>query len=278
MKKMFFAIFMIVTSLAIIAQPSLDDLDNDTRGLYNEGIQLKNSGDFLSAVKKFEAVNKKTNNYLVHYQIGECYQKYSKTASSSERDNYIRQAIESFNKCFETYPSYDLAYFKIAAAHYGLGEYDKAIEFFEKTKESTKNKKYVKVADKNIDKAKEKLAYPFLLTANEELSRKNFNQAIQSFNKVLEYTTSDVAYLGLADAYSEMGEWQKSLEAAENANTYRKSIPKGGPSYYMGHAFNKLGDAQKAVNHYKECISDKSSKNTYKARAAHELEQLEKKN
>ena len=277
MKKLFLFVFLFTSVCAMFAQPSTDDMDNDTKKLYNEGIKFSKEGKYKQAIEQFDSALKNSNNYLLYMRKGTALQRLVKNASSAEREQLLNDAIAAYQGCFETYPKYDLAYFKIGSAYFALKDYENAIANFEKAKAATKNKKYVKVADKNIAKAKEKIAYPILLKANDYYSKKNYNEAIAGFLKVLTYYQSDVAYLALSDLYNETGDYNKALEAAQNAITYTKTIPKGGPYYFMGVALKKLGQNENAIANFKECLKDKKKKNKgYRDRANHDLAVLQK--
>lgn len=275
MRKVLNILMVVLFAVSVVSAQDAE-MDNDTKKLYNEGIQLMKSGQYQKAVDAFNDALKNSNDYRIYQQKGTALQKAAKNANSANRDKILQQSIDAFKGTFQTKPDYDLAHFKIAASYFQMEQYEQAIAEFEKTIAITNNNKVKQYATKNMELAKEKLAYPKLVEANTALSNKRFQEAINSFIEVLQISNSDAAYLGLADAYSEMAEWEKALEAAKNAVAYTSDIPRGAPYYFMGLAFNRMGNVERAVENYQKCIDDKSSKNKgYRDRAQHDLEKLQ---
>ena len=72
-----------------------------------------------------------------------------------------------------------------------------------------------------------------------------------------------------AKVYSELGKWDESIDAAQNALKYRSKISRGGPYFYMGISYRGKGDIAKAKEMFKQAASDP----TYKKTAEYELSQ-----
>jgi tetratricopeptide (TPR) repeat protein len=86
----------------------------------------------------------------------------------------------------------------------------------------------------------------------------------------VDYNDYDAAYLSLAKVYSELGDWDNSISASENALKYRSKITKGGPYYYMGISYKGKGDTEKA----KEMFNKAKGDVTYRKTAEYELSLL----
>jgi len=71
----------------------------------------------------------------------------------------------------------------------------------------------------------------------------------------------------LSQAYNEIGEYDKAIEAADKALNNRKNVSKGGPLYYKGLAFKGKGDIEKAKEAFTEGLSDPK----YKKQCEYEL-------
>ncbi|RPI68235.1 MAG: hypothetical protein EHM47_14740, partial [Ignavibacteriales bacterium] len=102
-------------------------------------------------------------------------------------------------------------------------------------------------------------------------SNGNSNQAIENYKKGAETNNYDAAYLSLAKLYTDLGNWDAAITAAENALKYRSSVGKGGPYYYMGLAYKGKGDNTKAKDMFSQAKSDA----TYRKTAEYELSLLQ---
>ncbi len=252
--------------MGVFAQ-SLED-NNDAKKLYNEGIRLMKSGNFNGSMEKFEEALKLVDDYRLHFYKGQVLRKQKK----------FEEAIPYYEAAIERNPDYYPSLFYLGSSYFALKNYEKAKEYFEKTLEKTQNKKIVKAVKKNLKVCDEKLAYPYLIKGNSEKSMGNFKAAIRDFNKVLEYYESDGAYLGLADSYIELGQYEKAIEYASKAIAHRKSIPKGSPYFFIGMAHERLGNKEQAIQNFEQCLADKSKENKgFRKRAKYELDQLKKK-
>ena len=116
-----------------------------------------------------------------------------------------------------------------------MGDYSNAVSNFEKGLELAKNASTQKKFKKNISLTYGKLG-------EKEISNANSTKAIEYLNKAIEYDYSDAAYLKLAQLYSELGEWDKSISASKNALKYKSKITIGGPYFYMGVSYKGKGD------------------------------------
>jgi len=127
----------------------------------------------------------------------------------------------------------------------------------------TDNPDVIKMVKKNLSLAYKKLG-------DEQITNKNSAKAIEYLNKSVENDNYDAAYLSLAKTYSEIGEWDKSIAASENALKYITKITAGGIYYYMGMAYKGRGDKAKAKEMFEQAKSDTA----YKKAAEYELSLL----
>jgi len=148
----------------------------------------------------------------------------------------------------------------LGGSYFTLGQMEEAIKNFEKVVEVSGN-----VTVKN--KAKEYIARSYAKLGRDQLSNGDAGKAIVTLLKAVEMNNFDAAYLTLAQAYYENGDYDKSITASENALKYRSSIAKGGPYYYMGLAYKMKGNMPKAKENFNLAKADVS----YKKVAEYEL-------
>ena len=86
--------------------------------------------------------------------------------------------------------------------------------------------------------------------------------ALKYLKKAVKNKNYDAAYLVLARVYNALGNWNKSLNAAQKALKYRSRISKGGPYYYMGVAYKNEGNISKAKKMFKLAKKDASYRKT----------------
>ncbi len=265
MRRILAIAFMFIFSMSVIAQ-SLDE-NNDAKKIYNEGIRLMKSGNYVGSMEKFDEALKLVDDYRLYFYKGQVLRKQKK----------FEEAIPFYQEAVNKNPDYYPSIFYLGSAYFALKNYEKAREFFEMTLQKTKNKKIIKAVKKNLKVCDEKIAYPYLVKGNTEKTLGNYKKAIENFKKVLEYYSSDGAYLGLADAYLELGENEKAIEYASQAIAHRKSIPEGSPYFFIGMAHERLGNKEQAIQNFEQCLRDKKKANKgFRKRAKYELKLLKK--
>jgi tetratricopeptide (TPR) repeat protein len=141
-------------------------------------------------------------------------------------------------------------------------ELDSAIVNYEKAISMSTDSSVTLSAKKNVS-----IAYYMLGNA---ISKKNNKKGLEYLQKAVENDSLDIAYLSLARVYSELSQFDKTLEAAENALKYKSKISEAGPYYYMGLAYKGKKDTKKAKEMFTNAISD----STYGKSAKSELDQL----
>ena len=227
------------------------EMNPDAGKLFNEGNALLKAGNYNGAVEKYDAAIKIEKDYRIYYQKG----------VSLRKSNKNEEAKIAFEECLKLNPGFEGGYNALGGVYFSMGNYQQSIEMFEKILDMKDVKANVKT------KVKKNLALAYSRLGNNSLSQGDPTKGIENLKKAVEFDNYDAAYLSLAKVYSEMGQYDESIKAAENALKYRSSISKGGPYYYMGLSFKGKGDSSKA----REMFSQAQSDATYKKTAEYEL-------
>ncbi len=256
------AVFLFVAS-AVMGQAL--DKNNDAKKLYNEATRLRKAGNYRGALEKYDEALKLVDDYRLHFGKGQALRKMRK----------YEDAVKEYEIALKQNPDYFPTYFYLGFSYFALNDYEKAKQYFDETIKRNNSPKIKKAVEKNLKVCNEKLAYPYLVKGNSEAQRGDYKKAIQDFQKVLEYYQSDAAYLGLANAYNELGKYQKALEFASKAIAFRKTIPQGSPYFFIGLAYKNMGQIEQAKQNFELCLKDKSKENKgFRKRAKFELKQL----
>lgn len=229
------------------------EMDPDAAKAFNAGNVKMKAGDYQGAITEYDAALTKSKDYRIFYQKGIALKKLNK----------VKESIDALKECIVQNPKFDLVYNAIGGAYFSLNELELAIENFQKVLEISTNNS-IKA------KMKEYIARSYAKLGQNELNEGNTEQAISLLQKAVENFNFDAAYLSLARAYSEIGDWDKTLSASENALKYKSSISKGGPYYYMGMAYKNKSDISKAKENFNLAKADPS----YKKLAEYELDAL----
>jgi tetratricopeptide (TPR) repeat protein len=218
--------------------------------LYNEGNSLLKAGNFQGAIASYDKALAIEKDYRIYYQKG--------VAQKKSRD--LEGAKNSFEECLKLNSNFEGGYNALGGVYFSMGNYLEAINNFGKVLSSTKKESVKKKVKKNISLAYAKLG-------SKEVSNGNSQKAIEYLTKAVENANYDAAYLSLAKLYSELGDWDKSITASENALKHRSKISTGGPHYYMGVSYKGKGDMVKAKEMFEKAKSDA----TYRKTAEYEL-------
>ncbi len=263
MKKL---ILILVYLLPIFIFAQNVDLKDDTKKLYNEGLELRKQGNFKGSVDKFNEALKLENSYIIHFQKG----------VSLLKEKNAEDALSSFEIALKSEPKFDQALFYAGQACFSLKQFEKAVDYFVRAKENTKNLQVKKAAESNIEAVNEQKVFPLLQAGQTALANKNYNEAIKNFQEVIKaQPNNESALLGLADAYGEAGKYNESVEYAGKVLTVRKNVPEGAVYYTLGATYKKMGKNDLALQNFNKCLLDKSAKNKgYRDRAEIEMKGL----
>lgn len=245
--------YCLFLAMLIIGVASAQDMKPDAAKLYNEGNKYLKEGNYDAALKNYDAALKIDQDFRIYYQRGAALKATGK----------LDEAKNSFENCLKKKPDFEAAFNALGGVYFAMGKYQDAATNFEKVLAAAKNN-MVK------EKIKQNLSLVYAKMGNEAANDGNTAKAIENFKKSTELNNYDAAYLALAKTYSDAGEYDKSLEAAQNALKYKATITKGGPYYYMGVAYKNKGDKDKA----KEMFAQAKTDPTYKKLAEYELTAL----
>lgn len=226
------------------------DMNAEAGKLFNEGNSLLKAGNYNGAVDKYDQALAIEKDYRIYYQKGVALKKAGK----------LNEAEIAFEECLKLSPNNEAALNALGGTYFSMGDYEKAIEAFEKVLSNSKNNS-VK------DKVKKNMSLAYTKLGNQAMSSGNANKAIEYLTKAVELNKYDSAFLLLAQLYQEIGQYDNSIKAAEDALKYRSKINKGGPYYYMGLSYKGKGDTTKAKEMFNQAKGDPS----YRANAEYQL-------
>jgi tetratricopeptide (TPR) repeat protein len=242
-------LFILAASFITFAQ----DMSPEAGVLYNEGNSMLKAGNYNGAIENYDKALAIEKDYRIYYQRG----------VAQKKSNNLDGAKSSFEEVIKMKNDFEPGYNALGGVFFSMGDYNKAISNFEKVLTLSDNASVQNKVKKNLSLAYAKLG-------NDEVSNGNAQKGIEYLNKAVDYDKYDAAYLSLAKLYSEMGEWDKSIAAAENSLKNKSKISTGGPYFYMGVSYKGKGETQKAKEMFEKAKSDA----TYRKTAEYELSLL----
>lgn len=253
MKKLLSSFLGVLFLFTMVLNAQNSEMDPDAAKFYNEGNKALKSGNFQGALNKYVEALKTSTDYRIFYQQGLTLKKLGK----------YDEAIAAFESSNKSNPKSYLGYNGLGGIYFQQGKYTEAIAAFEKFKELTDKNNLKARGDEYIAKSYTKLA-----TAA-KADFKN-DQALDYLNNAISHFKFDAAYLLLAELYTDLGQYDKALSAADNALNNRKTITAGGPLYYKGKAFKGKNDVAKA----KEAFTQGRKDSKYRQLCDYELDLL----
>lgn len=245
---------ILVAAIFVLASLTFaQEMNPDAGKLYNEGNSQLKAGNYNGAIDSYDKALAIEKDYRIYYQKGVAQKKASN----------LDGAKSSFEDCLKLNADFEAGYNALGGVYFSMGNYQEAINKFEKVLSMSDNASVKKKVKKNLSLAYAKLG-------NTEMSQGNATKAIENLNKSVEYDNYDAAYLSLAKLYSELGDWDKSISASENALKYKSKISTGGPYYYMGISYKGKGDTGKAKEMFEKAKQDP----TYRKTSEYELSLL----
>ncbi len=247
-------VLVIISFLFFIASISFaQDMKPDAAKLYNDGNSLLKQGNYSGAIKKYDDALAIDKDYRIYYQKGIALKKSGK----------LEDARDSFEQSVQQKSDFEAGYNALGGVFFSLGKYEDAVKNFEKVVETTQNNNIKKMVQKN-------LSFAYAKMGNDAMADGKPQKAVEYLQKAVENSNYDAAYLSLAKVYSDLGEYDKVIDASQNALKYRSSISRGGPYYYLGLAYKKKKELDKA----KEMFNKAKTDATYKKLSEYELTSL----
>jgi tetratricopeptide (TPR) repeat protein len=247
-------LLMIAFLFFIVNAAFAQEMKPDAAKLYNDGNTLLKEGNYDGAIKKYDASLNIEKDYRTYYQKGIALKKSGK----------LNDAKDAFINCLQQKNDFEPGYNALGGVYFSLGNYDLAVQNFEKVLQTSKNEKINEMVKKN-------LSFAYAKMGNDAMADGNPQKAVDYLKKAVENSNYDAAYLSLAKVYADLGEYDKVIDAAQNAIKYRNSIGKGGPYYYLGLAYKNKKEPEKAKEMFNEAKTDA----TYKKLSEYELSALQ---
>jgi tetratricopeptide (TPR) repeat protein len=251
-----------------------------------------NAQDINAVVEQFNKGNDafKAENY--QQAIADLEAAY--TAATAIADEEAAEAVEGIKtNCKNMIP---FSYSSIAGSLASEGQYDEAIEYFNKslaaaekyentdiTKESVaekinavysvqannfaKNGEFDKAVDaitktgdvESVDKIKKYIASTYLKEAQTAQRAKDYKTAVEKSQQAIGYNSeSESAYLILGVSYSQLKQYKNAVDALEKCIALKESAQ---AYYYLAAAYQQSGNNAKACQNYKKVNDPKLGAN-----------------
>ncbi|MDQ7815609.1 MAG: tetratricopeptide repeat protein [Melioribacteraceae bacterium] len=251
MKKKWISLFLslFLASSMIIAQ----EMPSDAAMAYNEGNKLLKAGNFDGAIGYYTEALKTSKDYRIYYQLG----------VTLKKQNKLKEAEDAFQNCIQQNPNFDIAYNGLGGVYFQDGKFAEAVESFKKFEELTKQKQHK-------DQAKEYVARSYVKLGEQSKKNGNYPKAIEQLGEALKYNQLDAAYILLATAYYESGDYDKAITTADQVLNLKSSGLKGAAYYYKGMGLKQKQDITKAKENFELAKRDAQ----YKRLADYELNLL----
>jgi tetratricopeptide (TPR) repeat protein len=210
---------------------------------YNQGIDLSKSSKFDEAIAMFDKS-------LLIKKDPKVYLTKGVTLSKMQKPD---EAITEIKSAIALDSTYDLAYYTLGGMYFASKDYKNALPNYLKAQELTKIE-----ALKNNSKESLKAVYFQLGTAS--YSEKKWDAAIENFNKSNEQVEYDQAYLWLGKTYTEKKKYDLALQSFDKALSVKKTVTEGAIGYYKGAMYKQKGDLDKAIEFFKQGLTDEKFK------------------
>ena len=245
-------LLLVILSLHVAAQASLDQEKTDADKLYNEGNSLFRAGNYSAAIEKYHAALERAKDFKYYYQLG--------LAQKNSRQNV--KAIAAFEEALKLKNDFSLGHNALGGTLLAERVYDKAIEAF----------KLALTHDPNMQKAVQGVTEAYAGQAQQLLSDGKYELAGKLIDDAMGHAHADNPKLHLVAAmvYNKLDQPEKAIELADEAIKLKKRGSKGAEYFEMGLAYKKLKDNEKARAAFGEARKDPA----YSRNAQYELESL----
>jgi len=237
MKKMARLFYCLLCVSLITFVSYAQTMDSAAVKPFNDGLDKMQKSDYAGALADFQQALTTSKDYRIYYQLG----------VANEKLNKLDDAVTDFKSTIAAKPDFEAVYNDLGSVYFSQGKYQEAIDNFQQVLKTSKDSTLRAAVNYNIT-----LAYTNLANA----AGKNSKKAIEYLNKAVSYNNFDVAYLNLAKNYFLLKQYDKTIEAAQNAIKYKTSITEGGPDYYIGVAYQKKNNDKKAKEYLTKAKDD----------------------
>ena len=228
-------------------------------GWHQLGKLLIQSGDFKKAEQLYDLLLERANpddegeiSFLNH-QLGLVHKE-----STQKHSNIMRN--QSWKSLPPNHPDLATSYGNIGQVYSKMGEYSKALEYYEKSME---------IQRKSLPPNHPDLATSYNNIGQVYSNMGEYSKALEYYEKSMEIRRKSLppnhpdlatSYNNIGQVYSNMGEYSKALEYYEKSmEIQRKSLPPNHPdlatSYSnIGQVYSNMGEYSKALEYYEKSM------------------------
>lgn len=205
--------------------------------LFNEGNSLLRSGNYKAAIEKYEEALKYQQDPRFYYNKG--------LALKALRQN--EEAIKAFKEAINLKSDFAPAYNAIAGIYLVQGDYDNAIDNYNKALQY----------DKKLDAAMKGMVEALLGKSNMLIQAGKFQDAVNLLTQATTYRQDyPKVYVMLALVYNKLSQHDKAIESAMKAISINPKATNADAYFELGIAYKKLGQVEEARKAFLEAKKD----------------------
>jgi tetratricopeptide (TPR) repeat protein len=252
-----------VQSFASLANETQKNKRSAAERLYSQGLAQLSRDDYARALPYFEKAAETDPNYAeAWYQAGYCYGVLNRHADS----------LRASKQAAKLRPDWSAVYINIGASNYALGQYKEAVDAYRqaiKIDDDAETQYSLGLTFNKLNRTDEEiLAYrralamkPDHANAIEKLGLALFKNAryadaVVLFEQLKTYKPDAKTYNYAGECYIEIGKFDESVQAFNNALGYNPDLEKA--RYNLGRAYIKLGNREMAQVQYEILKNAKS--------------------
>ncbi|MGD9898224.1 MAG: tetratricopeptide repeat protein [Calditrichaceae bacterium] len=283
MKRSFFLIILMFLSAQLLFGQSAVEKDPAAGQAYNEGNNFVKKQKYNEAVNKYLEAIKADNNFpQAYYMLGYAYKK---TGQYDKAENSYRQAIKldsQFEKAYIALAYLQSALQKDADA---MNTYKAVLAFNETSSEANfglgkllfdqkENRDAVRYLEKSV-KSDPTYSLGFNVLGLAYQNLREFDKSVDAFENAIKTEKKRIKqgdyYYRLGVVYLAMKKYNQAEEALNTAvGLSTSSTIKAGANFNLAEVYKGTGQTQKAIQYYKMAASDRS----WKQAAEYEIEIL----
>lgn len=221
--------------------------------LFNEGNSLLRSGNYKTAIEKFDQALNLQKDPRFYYSKGLAFKALKQYA----------EAINVFKEAINLKADFAPAYNAIAGIYLIQGDYDNAVEYYKKALEH----------DPKLDVAVKGIVEALIGKSNALIQAGKFQEALDLLVQSTTYRQDyPKVYIMLAIVYNKLSQYDKAIESAKKAIELNPKSTNADAYFELGVAYKRLGQIEEARKALLEAKKDpRLARN-----AQYELDLLEK--